>query len=215
MLPGDLFSRERLIRSYQNVANLGFFQQPLPAARREAGGERRRRRHRVPGRGAPHRQHQLRRFAGAGNRGRRLPRPGGAQPFRPGKAGQAAVAVRQEHQRLHPELHRPGHPGEPDLGHGLPVRLPGPVHRRRPGPAEADRRQPSARLPLPGIALYPAVHLVLVSADPLQRRLGRPSGALPLQRLHPLDPSGASLLRDTRVGLPFATGGVLPTSAAS
>jgi len=31
MLPGDLFSRDRLIRSYQNVANLGFFQQPLPA----------------------------------------------------------------------------------------------------------------------------------------------------------------------------------------
>src|SRR6185436_15300935 len=30
MLPGDLFSRDRLIRSYQNVANLGFFQQPLP-----------------------------------------------------------------------------------------------------------------------------------------------------------------------------------------
>ena len=31
MLPGDLFSRERLIRSYQNVSNLGFFQQPMPA----------------------------------------------------------------------------------------------------------------------------------------------------------------------------------------
>jgi outer membrane protein insertion porin family len=31
MLPGDLFSRDRLIRSYQNVSNLGFFQQPLPA----------------------------------------------------------------------------------------------------------------------------------------------------------------------------------------
>jgi len=31
LLPGDLFSRERLIRSYQNVSNLGFFQQPLPA----------------------------------------------------------------------------------------------------------------------------------------------------------------------------------------
>src|SRR6476469_9662192 len=30
MLPGDLFSRERLIRSYQNVSNLGFFQQPMP-----------------------------------------------------------------------------------------------------------------------------------------------------------------------------------------
>ena len=31
MLPGDLFSRDRLIRSYQNVSNLNFFQQPLPA----------------------------------------------------------------------------------------------------------------------------------------------------------------------------------------
>jgi outer membrane protein insertion porin family len=31
MLPGDLFSRERLIRSYQNIGNLGFFQQPMPA----------------------------------------------------------------------------------------------------------------------------------------------------------------------------------------
>lgn len=30
MLPGDLFSRDRLIRSYQNVSNLNFFQQPLP-----------------------------------------------------------------------------------------------------------------------------------------------------------------------------------------
>jgi outer membrane protein insertion porin family len=30
LLPGDLFSRERLIRSYQNISNLGFFQQPLP-----------------------------------------------------------------------------------------------------------------------------------------------------------------------------------------
>ncbi len=31
MLPGDLFNRDLLIRSYQNVSNLGFFQQPLPA----------------------------------------------------------------------------------------------------------------------------------------------------------------------------------------
>jgi outer membrane protein insertion porin family len=30
MLPGELFNRERLIRSYQNIANLGFFQQPMP-----------------------------------------------------------------------------------------------------------------------------------------------------------------------------------------
>lgn len=30
LLPGELFNRDRLIRSYQNIANLGFFQQPMP-----------------------------------------------------------------------------------------------------------------------------------------------------------------------------------------
>ncbi len=30
LLPGAVFSQERLIRSYQNISNLGFFQQPLP-----------------------------------------------------------------------------------------------------------------------------------------------------------------------------------------
>jgi outer membrane protein insertion porin family len=30
VLPGDVFSQDRILRSYQNVANLGFFQQPLP-----------------------------------------------------------------------------------------------------------------------------------------------------------------------------------------
>ncbi len=29
VLPGELFNRERLIRSYQNVGNLGFFEQPM------------------------------------------------------------------------------------------------------------------------------------------------------------------------------------------
>ena len=30
LLPGSLFSRDLLIRSYQNISNLGFFQQPMP-----------------------------------------------------------------------------------------------------------------------------------------------------------------------------------------
>ena len=30
ILPGDVFSQDRLIRSYQNIANLGFFETPLP-----------------------------------------------------------------------------------------------------------------------------------------------------------------------------------------
>jgi outer membrane protein insertion porin family len=30
ILPGDVFAQDRIIRSYQNVSNLGFFQQPMP-----------------------------------------------------------------------------------------------------------------------------------------------------------------------------------------
>jgi outer membrane protein insertion porin family len=30
ILPGDVFSQDRLIRSYQNIANLGFFETPVP-----------------------------------------------------------------------------------------------------------------------------------------------------------------------------------------
>jgi outer membrane protein insertion porin family len=30
VLPGDVFAQERVLRSYQNIGNLGFFQQPLP-----------------------------------------------------------------------------------------------------------------------------------------------------------------------------------------
>src|SRR5207247_11144328 len=30
LLPGDVFRQDALLRSYQNISNLGFFQQPLP-----------------------------------------------------------------------------------------------------------------------------------------------------------------------------------------
>jgi len=30
ILPGDVFAQDRVIKSYQNISNLGFFQQPLP-----------------------------------------------------------------------------------------------------------------------------------------------------------------------------------------
>ncbi|MGH7659145.1 MAG: BamA/OMP85 family outer membrane protein, partial [Gemmatimonadales bacterium] len=30
LLPGSVFNQDRLLRSYQNISNLGFFQQPLP-----------------------------------------------------------------------------------------------------------------------------------------------------------------------------------------
>ncbi|MEP6590747.1 MAG: outer membrane protein assembly factor BamA [Gemmatimonadota bacterium] len=31
LLPGELFNKDRLLRSYQNIANLNFFQQPMPS----------------------------------------------------------------------------------------------------------------------------------------------------------------------------------------
>jgi outer membrane protein insertion porin family len=40
MIPGDVFSQDRLIRSYQNISNLGFFEQPLePPETRPANDE--------------------------------------------------------------------------------------------------------------------------------------------------------------------------------
>ena len=186
MLPGDLFSRERLIRSYQNVSNLGFFQQPLPSARRQARGQRRGRGHHLPGGGAAHRQHQLRRVARAGDGRGRLPRPRRAKPVRPGQARKAPVAIRLEHQRLHAELYRPRHSGEPDLGDDIAVRFAGAVHHWRPGPAEAHRRIAATWIPVPGLTVYPVVHLVLLPAHPVHGRVGGHPATLPLQQLHSL-----------------------------
>ncbi len=39
MVPGDVFRQEALIRSYQNISNLGFFEQPLPPPTYEQANE--------------------------------------------------------------------------------------------------------------------------------------------------------------------------------
>ena len=39
ILPGDVFNQDRLVRSYQNVANLGFFETPLPPPDTRPSGE--------------------------------------------------------------------------------------------------------------------------------------------------------------------------------
>ena len=129
LLPGDLFSRDRLIRSYQNVSNLGFFQQPMPSPDVEpsANGVD----VDIVFRVEEKRTGNINFGAslGQGTGSRRIPRPGRAQPVRPGQAGPPPVAVRQEHQRFHAQLHRSQHQGEPGLGHGVAVRLAGPIRR--------------------------------------------------------------------------------------
>ena len=39
ILPGDVFSQEKLLRSWQNISNLGFFESPLPAPDYKANGD--------------------------------------------------------------------------------------------------------------------------------------------------------------------------------
>ncbi len=40
MIPGDVFRQEALIRSYQNISNLGFFEQPMPVPQVEPANQR-------------------------------------------------------------------------------------------------------------------------------------------------------------------------------
>ena len=141
MLPGDLFSRDRLIRSYQNVSNLGFFQQPMPSpdVKPAANGVDVDIIFRVEEKRTGNINFGASLGQGTGVGGFLGSR--GAEPVRPGQARQAAVAVRQEHQRLHAELHRSGHPGEPDLRHGLALRFP---RRATPSATSAAASRPAA-----------------------------------------------------------------------
>ncbi len=82
MLPGDLFSRERLDPLLPERVQPRVLPAAAAVARRQAVGERGGRGHRLPGRGAPDREHQFRRLAGAGHRRRGIPRAGRAQSLR-------------------------------------------------------------------------------------------------------------------------------------
>ena len=79
------------------------------------------------------------------------------------------------------------------------------VHRRRPRAAAAGRRLAPGRLPAPRLPVHPALHLIQPAADQLYRRLGRPPGAASAASSAPGPPSAQSVVRDTRIGLPFAT----------
>ena len=209
MLPGDLFSRDRLIRSYQNVSNLGFFQQPMPSpdVKPAANGvdvdiifrvEEKR--------------------TGNINFGASLGQGTGVggflgleEPnlFGRGKRGKLPVAVRQEHQRLHAELHRSRHQGEPDLR----ARCRSSTRRARYTVGDLGRRKQTggiaaARLPVPRARATPGSSpRTRYQRITLQRGLGRPAGRASAARSCVRSTLGASVLRDTRFGLPFATGG--------
>ena len=186
MLPGDLFSRDRLIRSYQNVSNLGFFQQPLPSpdVKPSANGvdvdiifrvEERR--------------------TGNINFGASLGQGTGVggflgleEPnlFGRGKRGKLQWQFGKNINDFtlsytDPAIRESRISGTVSLFDSRARYTIGDL-----GPAEADRRQRPARLPVPRLALHPVLHLLLLSAGPLHRGLGGPAGPVQLQRLQPL-----------------------------
>ena len=207
MLPGELFSRDRLIRSYQNVSNLGFFQQPMPLARRQAGRQRRatstsfsRSRKRGPATSI------------SAPRWARAPGSGGflglEEPnlFGRGKRGQPPVAVRQEHQRFHSELYRSGDQREPDIGHDFALRL-GPRYTIGDlGPPGPERRLPPVRLSVRSAIATPGSTPRTASSGSVQRGVRRSCAAVQLQRCT-RSTLALSLVRDTRIDMPFPTGG--------
>ena len=132
----------------------------MATTRREADRQRGRRGHRVPGGGEADRQHQLRGIAGAGHRSGRVPRTRGAQSVRARQARPAAVAVRQEHQRLYARVHRPRHPRDPDLGYADTVQFPSALHGRRSWARRVRSAGACSWVPLPRVSLHPDLRLL-------------------------------------------------------
>ena len=75
ILPGDVFNQDRLIRSYQNIGNLGFFETPLPPPDTRPANDQGDVDVDFPREGEADRQRELRRVGGAGDRRRRIHRP--------------------------------------------------------------------------------------------------------------------------------------------
>ena len=71
------------------------------------------------------------------------------------------------------------------------------------------------RLPVPRLALHPALHLLLLPAGPLLRGLRGPPGPLQLQRLQPLDPRHQRPPRHPGRACRSRPAARSPTSAAS
>ncbi len=205
MLPGDLFSRERLIRSYQNVSNLGFFQQPLPSpdVKPAANGVDVDITFRVEERRTGNINFGASLGQGTGVGGfLGLEEP---NLFGRGKRGRLQWQFGSNINDFTLSYTDPPS-GEPHLGDRVALRLAGPVHHRRPRPQK--RTGGSLQLGFPFLG---SRYTRLFTSYSYQRV--RYSGGSEDLRARfncsacSRSSVGASILRDTRFGLPFATGG--------
>ena len=188
LYPGQVFSREALIRSWQNIANLGFFQQPAPTPDV------------VPS--ETHTEVDItfrveEKHTGNINFGASLGQGTGIlgvyrtqdRTSSARASGQAAVAVRAEHPGPEP-VYPTRTSGSTDLGYALGLRFPGPLRGGRPRPAAPGGRPGPVRLPAARRALHPAVPELRPAGHLLFRRVDRPSGPIQLCFVHALHPWG-------------------------
>ena len=159
LVPGDVFNRDYLIRSYQNIGNLGFFETPLPPPDTSRANEQ----------GDVDIIFNVKeKRTGNVNFGASVGQGTGVGGFigldqpnllRPVQARLAPVAVRPLHQRLQPHVHRSA-----SSSRGL-----GKLSRRTTrsratsfatSAADAHRRQLQFGFPVPSSLLHAALHLV-------------------------------------------------------
>ena len=204
LIPGQVFNRQALIRSYQNISNMNFFESPMPAPETRPAGDAgdvdivfnvKEKRTGNLNFGASMGQ-------GTGLGGFVGHEP--AEPVRPVQAGGSAVAVRPLHQRLQRDVHRSEHPADADLGQRQRVSHALALPDRRPRTEHAHGRTGAVRLPGAVVVLHALLRVV-------RRRVGAVLGR-ELDAARPARADCKSCFRstlgltgthDTRIGLPF------------
>ena len=174
ILPGDVFNQDRLIRSYQNIQNLNFFESPLPPPDTKPANDQ----------GDVDIIFRMKeKRTGSINFGASVGQGTGvggfigldaAQSVRGLQERVAAVAVRPVHQRLPAELHRPVREAVAHLGdrHRVPHAVA--LHDRRPRAEHELGRVAAVRIPGAGVAVHPVLRVLRGRSGEIQRRPGDP-----------------------------------------
>jgi outer membrane protein insertion porin family len=147
LLPGRRLPAGCAVRSYQNVQNLGFFEQPPPLSRDATGERAGRHRHYFQGCREAYRSDQFRGLARPGDGHRRIHRARGAQPLRPGEKGSLPNPAGPKPEPDRPLVHRPRDPRFPHFGDAGSARHPGHLPDREPRHAADSGRDLPAWLP--------------------------------------------------------------------
>ena len=208
IIPGDVFSQDRLIRSYQNLGNLGFFDSPIPQPDMRPSGD--------SGGDVDLVFHLKEKHTGNVNFGASTGQGTGLggfigfdQPnlFGECKKGSIQWQFGRYINNADPLVHGPVDPGVPDLGDALGLQHRIAIYHWRSGPEHASRGQRAGGYPGGPIAVYARLRVVHPGGRPLQRRYDdtpwqfggpmprvRPIGARPL---HPTRYAGGAPLRGT------------------